>query len=141
MAKHIFFHKSNGRDDFGTFEGKSRDCCHTSNDYNWYLQRAISWMDWRSEVRVINYNRHCAYFTYILLYNIYIYILLFYLSYFFNNRTVDSFLLAYGKGGMKFYYGDPYSKLDVVNKLYNLFHFFWLLWKRCSEISTKCFFD
>nr|XP_025887478.1 fatty acyl-CoA reductase 3-like isoform X2 [Solanum lycopersicum] len=29
-------------------------------------------------------------------------------------RTVDSFLLAYGKGGMKFYYGDPYSKLDVI---------------------------
>ncbi|TMW82725.1 hypothetical protein EJD97_005135 [Solanum chilense] len=29
-------------------------------------------------------------------------------------KTVDSFLLAYGKGAMKFYYGDPYSKLDVI---------------------------
>uniref|UniRef100_M1AAF2 Fatty acyl-CoA reductase n=1 Tax=Solanum tuberosum TaxID=4113 RepID=M1AAF2_SOLTU len=29
-------------------------------------------------------------------------------------RTVDSFLLAYGKGALKFYYGDPYSKLDLI---------------------------
>ncbi|WMV35746.1 hypothetical protein MTR67_029131 [Solanum verrucosum] len=29
-------------------------------------------------------------------------------------KTVDSFLLAYGKGALKFYYGDPYSKLDVI---------------------------
>ncbi|XP_006347258.1 fatty acyl-CoA reductase 3-like [Solanum tuberosum] len=29
-------------------------------------------------------------------------------------RTVDSFIVAYGKGVLKFYYGDPDSKLDVI---------------------------
>ncbi|KAH0659606.1 hypothetical protein KY289_028354 [Solanum tuberosum] len=29
-------------------------------------------------------------------------------------KTVDSFLLAYGKGALKFYHGDPYSKLDLI---------------------------
>ncbi|MCD7452733.1 hypothetical protein HAX54_017952 [Datura stramonium] len=29
-------------------------------------------------------------------------------------RTVDSFLLPYGKGALKFYYGDPDSKLDAI---------------------------
>ncbi|PHU15781.1 putative fatty acyl-CoA reductase 4 [Capsicum chinense] len=29
-------------------------------------------------------------------------------------RTVDSFIVAYGKGVLKFYYGDPNSKLDVI---------------------------
>ncbi|KAH0668192.1 hypothetical protein KY285_029398 [Solanum tuberosum] len=29
-------------------------------------------------------------------------------------RTVDSFILAYGKGVLKFYYGDPNSKFDAI---------------------------
>ncbi|KAG5602787.1 hypothetical protein H5410_034157, partial [Solanum commersonii] len=33
-------------------------------------------------------------------------------------RTVDSFIVAYGKGVLKFYYGDPDSKLDVASNFY-----------------------
>ncbi|KAM3374243.1 hypothetical protein P3S68_012957 [Capsicum galapagoense] len=29
-------------------------------------------------------------------------------------RTLDAFVLAYGKGALKFYYGDPDSKLDAI---------------------------
>nr|XP_010313342.1 fatty acyl-CoA reductase 1-like isoform X2 [Solanum lycopersicum] len=44
-------------------------------------------------------------------------------------KTVDSFILAYGKGVMNFCFGDPNTKLDMIVELANL-----LLWHRFDKI-------